>query len=190
MALTALALLWLLWRLSGQGGLMIGAVAASTFLILAWAIGRKRPAGAGMAAIGLGLALSALAAPLLRGGTAADRADVQSILPSQTFSENRLAELRAGGKPVFVYFTADWCVTCKVNEAVVLEREATAKLFKADGIAVLRGDFTRRDPAIARFLASHGQAGVPLYLYYPKGEEAKLLPQILTQSILRETVKR
>jgi thiol:disulfide interchange protein len=111
--------------------------------------------------------------------------EVRLVL-GEPFSETRLATLRAEGKPVFVYFTADWCVTCKVNEAAVLERSETMKLFADKGVTVLRGDFTRRDPAIARFLSQHGHAGVPLYLYYPKGGEGRILPQLLTYGIIED----
>lgn len=185
MALTALALLWLLWRLSGLGGLALGLGAALLLVTLLIAFGRKRPAG--LFALSLGLALSAMGAVALP-YLASTPATTRPLLPSEPFSEARLAKLRAENKPVFVYFTADWCVTCKVNEAAVLEREEMAKLFADKGVAVLRGDFTRRDPAIARFLGQHGHAGVPLYLYYPKGGQAQVLPQILTAGILADAV--
>jgi thiol:disulfide interchange protein len=102
------------------------------------------------------------------------------------FSETKLAQLRDEGKPVFLYFTADWCVTCKVNEAAAINREDTRRAFEQAGIITMVGDYTRRDPAITRFLAKHGRSGVPLYLYYPKQGEAKILPQILTVSDLTE----
>ena len=88
--------------------------------------------------------------------------------------------MRAEGRPIFLYFTADWCVTCKVNEAAAINRAETEQLFREKGIVVMIGDFTRRDPAIARFLAAYGRSGVPLYLYFPKSGEARVLPQLLT----------
>ena len=117
------------------------------------------------------------------------RSGTSALLPSQPFDEKLLAKLRSEGKPVFVYFTADYCVTCKVNEAVVLERADTAKLFADKGITVLRGDFSRPDPAIARFLNQQQAVGVPLYLYYPKDAEARKLPQLLSSAILTEAVR-
>jgi thiol:disulfide interchange protein len=111
------------------------------------------------------------------------------ILTTIAFDEAKLAQLRAEQKPVFLYFTADWCVTCKVNEANAIQRDETAKLFKQRGIVVMEGDYTRRDPAITRFLNSQGRSGVPLYLYYPKGKEAKVLSQILTVSTLAEAAE-
>jgi thiol:disulfide interchange protein len=110
-------------------------------------------------------------------------------LAGEAFSEARLATLRAGGRPVFLYFTADWCVTCKVNEAAAIDRDETAKAFAKAGIVTMVGDYTRRDPVIARFLAKHERSGVPLYLYYPRGGEAQVLPQILTVNMLTDLAK-
>ena len=106
----------------------------------------------------------------------------------QPFDESLLASLRAEGKPVFVYFTADWCVTCKINETAVLETADAAKLFADNNVTILRGDFTRSDPAIARFLYQQQAVGVPLYMFYPKGGEGKKLPQLLTTAILSDAV--
>ena len=107
-------------------------------------------------------------------------AEVSSILPSEAFSEDALAQARASGKPVFVYMTADWCLTCKVNEGAAIEREETAAAFKQGSVVVLRGDWTRRDPAITRYLTAQGAAGVPLYMWYPAGGGApQQLPQVL-----------
>jgi thiol:disulfide interchange protein len=107
-------------------------------------------------------------------------AKVQSGLPSEPFSEARLAELRAQGRPVFVYFTADWCLTCKVNERGAMAREDVARSFAEGNVAVLAGDWTRGDPQIGRFLERQGRSGVPLYLYYAPGRPPEILPQILT----------
>ena len=110
---------------------------------------------------------------------------------SLPFDEARLAQLQAEGRPIFLYFTADWCVTCKANEAAAIEREGVARAFERGNVAVMSGDFTRRDPAIARFLAAHGRAGVPFYLFYPKdGGEPKELPQLLSQDMLIDLAAR
>lgn len=101
------------------------------------------------------------------------------------FSESRLAELRAEGRPVFAYFTADWCATCKVNEAAAIDRDEVRSAFKAKNVAVMVGDWTKGDPAITRFLEAHGRSGVPLYLWYPAGNAApRELPQLLTPGLL------
>jgi thiol:disulfide interchange protein len=113
---------------------------------------------------------------------AAERTDY--ALGAAPFSEARLAQLRSDGRAVFVYFTADWCLTCKVNENAVLARPEVARAFAGRGVQVLVGDWTRGDADIARFLEKHGRSGVPLYLWYPSGGEPRILPQILTVGTL------
>ena len=100
------------------------------------------------------------------------------------FNEARLAELRAAGKPVFVYFTADWCLTCKVNEKAAIDRDAVRDAFRRGGVTVMVGDWTQGDPDIGRFLAANGRSGVPLYLFYGQNQAQEILPQVLTPGIL------
>ncbi len=103
------------------------------------------------------------------------------LVSAQPFSEARLADLRRMHQPIFVYFTADWCLTCKVNEKTAIETQAVAERFKARHIAVLEGDWTNGDPVITRFLEAHKRSGVPLYLFYPAdGSAPKELPQVLS----------
>ena len=109
----------------------------------------------------------------------APSAAATGILPAQPFSEDALAKARASGKPVFAWFTADWCLTCKVNEKVAIERADVRDAFAKAGVVVLRGDWTRRDPAITRYLSEQGAAGVPLYMWYPAGGAPRQLPQVL-----------
>ena len=104
----------------------------------------------------------------------------EGAFAAEPFSEARLQQLRDQGRPVFVYFTADWCITCKVNEKGALERAEVVQSFARRDIAVLVGDWTRGDAEIGRFLAAHGRSGVPLYLYYAPGAEPRTLPQVLT----------
>jgi thiol:disulfide interchange protein len=85
---------------------------------------------------------------------------------------------------VFVYFTADWCLTCKVNEAAAIDRAEVRDAFKTANVLVLAGDWTDGDPAITRFLESRGRAGVPYYLWYAPGQPPEELPQLLTPSVL------
>ena len=109
------------------------------------------------------------------------------VLDTQPFSEAALAEARAANRPVFVYFTADWCVTCKVNEGVAIETEGTARALEQADAVVLRGDWTRRDPAITAFLTQQGVAGVPLYLWYaPGAARPERLPQVLSPRSIRD----
>jgi DsbC/DsbD-like thiol-disulfide interchange protein/cytochrome c biogenesis protein CcdA len=183
MGLTALALVWLCWRLGGEWFGMASAVAAGGLVLALWATGIRQRAGAGS-----GSRFALLAAPVAVFAAVALPAALaspppaqreQGVLPAQPFSEARLAAARASGKPVFVWFTADWCLSCKVNERVAIERTATGDAFTQSGVVALVGDWTRRDPEITRFLSRHGAAGVPLYLWYPAGGDAQTLPQVL-----------
>jgi thiol:disulfide interchange protein len=189
MALTALALLWLLWRLSDQMGLLLGSAAATVMLVLLVWIGQRQRRGGGVLAGILALFALATTAAILLPRDAVTASSQQDFLDGERFTEARLVELRTANRPVFVYFTADWCVTCKVNEGAAIDRKATAQAFAAAGIVTLKGDFTRRDPGIARFLAQHGRSGVPLYLYYPAGGQAQILPQVLTVDTLTGLAK-
>jgi thiol:disulfide interchange protein len=180
MFLTALALAWLLGRQVGVDGMALGLSAAMVVALALWWVGRRQGRGrlwiplapAALAGIGAVLLVPTATTPAI--------AQPQGSLPSEPFSEARLASLQAEGRPVFVYFTADWCVTCKVNEKGVLQRDDVARAFAARQVAVLVGDWTRGDPAISRFLEKHGRSGVPLYLFYAPGKPVETLPQVLT----------
>lgn len=184
MGLTALALVWLCWRLGGPWFAIAGVVASAGMVVALWAAGRRQRQGerggrtfALLAAPFAVFAAIALPAALVYRPPVVREA---GVLPAQPFSEARLAAARATGKPVFVWFTADWCLSCKVNERVAIEREATKEAFEEAGVVALVGDWTRRDPAITRFLTRQGAAGVPLYLWYPPGGDGRQLPQVLT----------
>ena len=111
-------------------------------------------------------------------------------MPYEAWSPERLAQARAEGRPVFVNFTAAWCVTCQVNEKVALSRQAVADAFKETGAVYLKGDWTRKDAVIEAELSKHGRAGVPLYLVYDvKGGEGVILPQVLTEGLVVKALK-
>lgn len=185
MGVVALALAWLAWRLGGLAfaGLAIAMGLWVVATLVAIQRGKKGLLAfelAGVVALGL-WTYQRYAPP---------QATEQGILAAVPFSETVLAEARAANKPVFLWFTADWCLTCKVNEGVAIEREATRAAFERAGVVAMRGDWTRRDPAITRFLTAHGAAGVPLYLWYAPGAEGEVLPQVLTPDMLSERAAR
>ena len=180
MFLTALALAWILGRQAGVDAMALGVSAAVVITLALWWVGRKQ--GEGRLWLPLAPAGMAAIAAILLVPTAVEPAQArpQGQLAAEPFSEKRLSALQAEGRPVFVYFTADWCITCKVNEKAALEQEEVAEAFAARNVAVLVGDWTRGDPEIGRFLDKNGRTGVPLYLYYAPGKPAEILPQVLT----------
>lgn len=192
MGLTALALVWLASRVAGSAFALSAALLGFLLVCALLLLGRRqrhglsggKPVLAGLVAIAV---IAALGLPTV---VRAPSAAATGILPAQPFSEDALVRARASGKPVFAWFTADWCLTCKVNEQVAIEREDTRAAFERAGVVVLRGDWTRRDPAITRYLAAQGAAGVPLYVWYPAGGGApQQLPQVLTPALLAELAK-
>jgi thiol:disulfide interchange protein len=188
MFLTAAALAWVLERQTGGTGLLLGFGAAAVLAAALWLVGRKQDRKSAW----LPLAPAALAAvaaiALVPAVISPAAARPAGALAAQPFSEARLAALQAENRRVFVYFTADWCVSCKVNEKAALERSEVAKTFAARNVAVLVGDWTRGDPEIGRFLEKHGRSGVPLYLYYAPGKPVEVLPQVLTTGRLTSAV--
>ena len=182
MAASAFAALWLLDRLAGERALLIGAALSVGLLFAAFEAGRLQRRGKP------GAWGSALAALVLVGvGVAVvpqRTTSSHSVAASEQWSEARVASLAQQGRPVFVYFTADWCLTCKVNEAAAIDRSEVRDAFGKAGVKVLAGDWTNGDPAITRFLESRGRAGVPLYLWYRPGEAPEELPQVLTPAML------
>jgi DsbC/DsbD-like thiol-disulfide interchange protein/cytochrome c biogenesis protein CcdA len=174
MGLTALWLGWLLWREGGDRALLVGLVAMLLLAVALWWGGRRR------GWLGAVPAVAAVGAALLLVPAATVARSEAGALGAERFSEARLAQLRAQRRPVFLYFTADWCLTCKVNEKAVLERAEVADAFRNRGVAVLVGDWTRGDAEIGRFLEAQGRSGVPLYLWYAPGKQPQTLPQILT----------
>ena len=186
MFLTALALAWVLGRQAGVDGMALGLGAALLAALGFWWAGRRQARGASRAWLpALPLLLLAVAAMALvhPAPAGAERATVAGAEP---FSETRLAQLRTEGRPVFAYFTADWCLTCKVNEKGVIETKTVAAAFAQHKVAVLIGDWTNGDPALGRFIERHNRAGVPLYLWYkPGAAEPEVLPQVLSQAMLQ-----
>jgi len=181
---------WLVWVLGqqsgidGAGALLLLLVAGSAWV---WALGLR-----GRTRLWVGGALTLLL--LLAGFSFGPRA--VTTLPSvqasadpaarwQPWSEARTRELLAEGRPVFVDFTASWCVTCQVNERTTLADAGVLAAFDARRVAMLRADWTRQDPAITQALRSLGRSGVPVYVLHSPGRP----PKVLTELLGREEVK-
>jgi thiol:disulfide interchange protein DsbD len=199
------AVAWLVWVLTLQAGTdaLVRILAAAIVVALAaWlagaaqrqAIQGRRPialtagaalltAGALFAAVGPGYAT-----PTAAGSSATAS---KSDLPYEPYSPARLAELRAEGRPVFVNYTAAWCVSCQVNDRVALSTKGVAKAMKEHNVAYLKADWTLKDAEIAAELARYGRAGVPLYLVYgTDGRDGVILPSILTEGIVVKALNK
>ena len=189
MFLTALGLAWILGRQAGVNGMTLGLGAALVLALGLWWMGRRQARGTGRSWLALVPALGVgMAAIATVGGSAVAPAAASTearALDAEPFTEARLAALQQEGKPVFVYFTADWCLSCKVNEKTSIERQDVADAFKQAGIETLVGDWTNGDAAIGRFIERHGRTGVPLYLFYRPGAEPEIMPQVLTPERLK-----
>ncbi len=108
----------------------------------------------------------------------------------QAFSDEKLTKLREEGKPVFIDFTAAWCLTCKVNELAVFSSSEVRERFEELEFTMLKADWTRRNPEITEALAKHGRTGVPLYVLYGSKGDPVVLPQILTSGIVLEALNQ
>ncbi|QFT78455.1 protein-disulfide reductase DsbD [Erythrobacter sp. THAF29] len=188
MGLTVLALVWLTVQLGGRGFALFAIVMLFGIVLALGVVGRLQKAGK-MAWPAFGL----VAAPFLIFGAfalpssyeAQASQKTESIHQPVAFNREALAEARASGQPVFLWFTADWCVTCKVNEGLAIERETVRDAFEKSGVVAMVGDWTVRDEEITSFLTEQGAAGVPLYLWYePGASEPEQLPQVLTTDML------
>ena len=182
MAASAVAALWLLDRQAGRDALFIGIAISIGMLFAAFEAGRLQRRGNRGA---WGGALAALALVVAGISLMPQRtSSTHELRGAEPWSEARVASYVEQGRPVFVYFTADWCLSCKVNEATSIDRSEVRDAFRSGGVKVLAGDWTNGDPAITRFLESHGRAGVPYYVWYAPGKAPEELPQVLTPAML------
>jgi thiol:disulfide interchange protein DsbD len=194
----ALWRVWVLSRQTGADGLALLMAAALTTALSLWLFGlaqgqkaRGRPArltGAAVVVVlvaALGLAIVAGRMPVV-----AEAATEAGPLASAPWSAEAVRAAQAAGRPVLVNFTADWCVTCKINERAALSSPRVAEALQRSNAVYLVGDWTRRDDAITRELERHGRSGVPLYLLYPAtGGAPRILPQLLTEGVVTEALQ-
>jgi thiol:disulfide interchange protein DsbD len=188
---------WMIWVLTQQTGADGVLYALGGMVLIGFAIWLVRRDGAspakwlrrGAAAISVLLALAVVLkledGPATAASASGGPGNGVSFEGWERFSRARLQEAAAAGKPVFVDFTAAWCITCLVNERVALETSATRQAFEKTGTVKLKGDWTNRDPEITAVLKEVGRAGVPLYLFWPAGaDKPKVLPQVLTETLM------
>jgi thiol:disulfide interchange protein len=192
---------WLAWVLARQAGpeaLAVALAGAIGLALAAWLhantrqlAARGRHVGSAVAAL-LVFGIAGLGVAGI-GGTPASPSTTATAAHEgwEPYTPERLASLRQEGKPVFVNLTADWCITCLVNERVALSPQRVDEAFRHAGITRLKGDWTRGDERITRLLAEHGRSGVPLYLFYPAGAqgEPQVLPQLLTPDLVLAALK-
>jgi len=193
--------LWLLWVLQNQRGNEAALSLLALFLILgfcAWLFGILSVGGSRARVVYLSLivllalaaiALTAQRIRLTQAATLKTSGAVDGIawVP---YTPEALTALRAEGKPVFLDFTASWCLTCQFNERAAINVPAVTQLIKDKGIIAMKGDWTNADPAITAALKSFDRVGVPLAVYYPpgKGSDPVVLPELLTEKIVFEAL--
>jgi thiol:disulfide interchange protein DsbD len=192
---------WLLWVLAQQtSSFGLGAALAGAILIAfaAWAYQKSKSSSTGGRVTALATAALAVLLALV---LPVRFADVAAASPSvskggahaadqwQPYDAAEVAKLSAAGQPLLVNFTASWCLTCLVNERNAFSDSAVQEVFRSKHVTLMKGDWTSRDPAITRALASFGRAGVPLYVVYnskPGSSEPVVLPQLLTASVVQQ----
>jgi len=192
--LTVVWLLWILGRVTGPGAVTPALLLLLAIAAASWALGLAQRRGRALSGVAVAAVLLAVAAPgivtIRRTTGARAEAEAPAILRARAFSADRVRESLDAGRPVFVYFTADWCLTCKVNERVLADRRIGSELEQL-GYDVYRADWTRRDAAIQRALAALGKAGVPAYAVYAPDapDQPHLLPELLSADVLIDALR-
>jgi len=182
---TVIWLVWVYGHLSGTQGVDRVAWLLTSLLLVSvagWALGRW-PARWKSATAAALIIVAALAVALYQ--------PKDTTLTWQPFSEQTLAQARAEGKPVFIDFTAAWCLSCQVNERLVLRSAEVQHEFVKNKVILIKADWTKYDAEITRQLASVGRSGVPTYVIYPVGKgAADVLPELLTKDIVLNALKK
>ncbi len=189
--------IWLVWVFGQQTGIGGTANLLTAFLLLGaagWMVGRwhRTDLRSGRVARVASLATLALAVFFVVRGSAQEAALAAPEEGWQAFSEEAVSSTLAQGRPAFVDFTAAWCLTCQVNERVVLNTERIQNAFRERDVALFKADWTRQDPAITAALEKLGRSGVPVYVLYQGhvGAEPHILPAILTDQIVLDALDR
>jgi len=183
---------WLIWVLGqqsgidGAGALLVLLVAMSMVI---WALtlhGRARTVIAAISLVSFGLLAWAAGANITK--LSQQQQAFRTDGNWQAWEPGRVDQILASGQPVFVDFTAAWCVTCQYNKKTTLRNANVLSDLSAKKVALLRADWTRRDPAITQALTSLGRNGVPVYVLYRPGKEPLLLPEVLSQQTVLDAL--
>jgi len=181
-----LSAVWLLWVYGEQQGPLAMARLAGGAVFLAfalWLLGLPAPLR-WLRGVSIAVALAAVVFALQAGAQLQSTTQRSESANYEAYSAQRLAQLRQLGKPVLVNMTAAWCITCLANERVALSTDAVRSKMQELGVTYVKGDWTRRDDAITRYLAQFSRSGVPLYVLYPARGEPRVLPQLLTADLV------
>ena len=181
---------WLVWVLGQQSGID-GAGALLALLVavsaVVWALGLRGRSRLVLAPTTAAIAAALLATwgPAIVQPQAATPVGTAATALWQPWSADKVQALGAQGQPVFVDFTAAWCVTCQVNKKTTLSNTEVLADFQARNVALLRADWTRQDPAITQALTSLGRSGVPVYVLYRPQQAPLVMTEILSPSEVR-----
>ncbi len=185
--------IWLVWLFASSAGVDALTALLAAFLLLAiagWILGRW-PARRVASVFAVSVIVLAVATPLYAlwkfpagESTHAPALATVSQAGWEPYSRAAIEQYRAQGRPVFVDFTARWCLSCQVNERAVLNRDDVRRRLRDSGIVLVRADWTKHDEGIASALTELGRSGVPTYVFYLPGQPALVLPEVLTPGIV------
>ncbi len=179
--------IWLVWLFASTAGVDAVAALLAAFLLLAiagWILGRW-PARRVASAFAISVIVLAVATPLYAlWKFPAAAANTATQAGWQPYNRAAIEQYRAQGRPVFIDFTARWCLSCQVNERAVLNRGDVRRRLRDSGIVLVRADWTRHDEDIASALRELGRSGVPTYVFYLPGQPALTLPEVLTPGVV------
>ena len=184
-----LTVVWLLWVFAKQTGAEAAAVLLAALVLLsglAWSLGLKGKSAWWVSAVFVSAlcGLLWLAQPVMRQFSAADSATSINDAQWLAWSEERVRKALQAGQPVFIDFTAAWCVTCQVNKQTTLRDTRVLQAFADKHVLLLQADWTRRDPAITQALSALGRSGVPVYVLQAPGKPARVLSELLTPDLV------
>ncbi len=185
---------WLVWVLGHQGGMDAAAALLALLLVLAaliWALGLRGKSRLSLGALALLLAVGVAyyALPLIK-AEPVDQVRAQAGELWQPWSADKVQSAQTSGQPVFVDFTAAWCVTCQVNKRTTLNNAEVLAAFSQHQVQLLRADWTRQDPAITRALQSLGRSGVPVYVLYLPGKPPVVMSELLSKSEVLDALQQ